>query len=196
MLQPLSELPFDLHLLSESRLQRKQEQNQPSIQRSSFFVLSGCDRQQVGSKLKKKREPCAPSQKEIRTSCSTNIHKIPHGYGVTVSEQSTREEEQKPLVCSEKKRAGWWLSHTPINERVMEAECSVPHIQNDVRLLENRDRRKERFSTRTDEVKPAKELRWARLFGSDMGSPMAVEKDQRGIKQNQSLRSVPLACEL
>ncbi|KAB5543793.1 hypothetical protein PHYPO_G00083710 [Pangasianodon hypophthalmus] len=203
LLQPLSDLPFDLHLLSESRLQRRQEQNQPSVQQSNFLALSGCsflkisnrqnsDGQPERSKLKEKREPCTPSQTEIHTSCSTNIHKILPGCAVTVSKQSTQEPEQKSVsfVCSKKKHAGWWLSQTPITERVMEADCSdtIPHVRNNETLVENGVRKREEFSLRTDEVKPPKELRWARLFGSGIGSPVAVEKARGRIKQNQRIR--------
>ncbi|KAG7322918.1 hypothetical protein KOW79_014264 [Hemibagrus wyckioides] len=174
LLQPLSELPFDLHLLSEARLQRRQERNQPSIQQSSFFTLSGCsflkmpnrqksDGQAERSKLMEKREPCASSE----ITCST------------------REAEQKSSVCPQKKRAGWWLSHAPFTEHVIEA---VPHGQHDETLVKNEDRRKEEFSVGTDEVKPSKELRWARLFGSGIGSPVAGEKEQRSIKQTQKIR--------
>ncbi|KAK3521904.1 hypothetical protein QTP70_018992, partial [Hemibagrus guttatus] len=180
LLQPLSELPFDLHLLTESRLQRRPEQNQPSIQQSRFLTLSGCsflklpnrqksDGQAERSKLTEKREPCAPSE----ITCST------------------REAEQKSSACPKKKHAGWWLSHTPFTERVMEADSSVPHGRHDETLVENENRRKEEFSVRTDEVKSLKELRWARLFGSGISSPVAVEKEQRSIKQTQSIRSVP-----
>lgn len=205
LLQPLSELPFDLHLLSESRLQRRQEQTQPPVRQSRFLALSGCsflktpnrqnsEGQPERSKLKEKREPCAPSQTEIRTSCSTNIHKILQDCAVTVSKHSTREPEQKS-VCSKKRHAGWWLNQTPIPERLMEADCAypVPHVQNNEALVGNEDRRREEFSIRTDEVKPPKELRWTRLFGSGIGSPVPVEKAQRSIKQNQRIRSVPWA---
>lgn len=129
---------------------------------------------------------------EIHPSCSTNIHKILQGYAVTVSKQSTQEQEQKS-VCSKKKHAGWWLNQTPITEHMMEGDCSdaIPHVQNNETLVENGDRSREEFSLRTDEVNPPKELRWARLFGSGIGSPVAVGKAQQSIKQNQRIRSVP-----
>ncbi|KAK2823740.1 hypothetical protein Q7C36_020340 [Tachysurus vachellii] len=188
LIQPLSELPFDLHLLSESRLQRRQEQNQPSIQQSSFLAVSGCsflkmpnrqnsDGQPERSKLKEKREPRVPHQMEI------------HNCAVTVSIPSTREAEQISSVGSKKKHAGWWLSHTPFTERVMEADCFVPLGRHDETSVENYVRRKEEFSLRTDQVKPSKELRWARLFGSGIGSPVAVEKAEGSIKQTQTIRS-------
>lgn len=139
------------------------------------------------------REPCTQFQMEIHTSCSTNIHKILQGCAVTVSKQSTQEQEQKSVsfVCSKKKHAGWWLNQTPIAERVMEADCSdtIPHVQNNETLVENGDRSTEEFSLRTDEMNPPKELRWARLFGSGIGNPVAVEKARQSIKQNQRIRS-------
>ncbi|KAF5897674.1 iporin-like isoform X1, partial [Clarias magur] len=187
LLQPLSELPFDLHLLSESRLQRRTEQN---LSQSRFFALSGCsflrmpnwqnsDGQLERSTLKAKKEPCISSQTEIR---STNMDKILHSCAVSISKPSTRELELKS-DCLKKKHAGWWLSQTPITERIMEADCSdtVPRLQNDETLVEKGER------TRADEAKPSMELRWARLFGSGIGIPAAVEKAQRSIKQNEKI---------
>lgn len=117
---------------------------------------------------------------EFRTGCE-----------VTLSKQSTREPGQKSVsfVRSKKKHAGWWLSQTPIAERVMEADIpeTVPLVRNDETLVENGDRRRQEFSPRTDEVKPPKELRWARLFGSGISHPGAAEKAQQS---NQRIRSV------
>ncbi|KAF7700816.1 uncharacterized protein LOC124393884 [Silurus meridionalis] len=201
LLQPLSELPFDLHLLSESRLQKRQEQNQLSVQQSSFFALSGfsflqphdsqnSDGHHERANLEK-RQPCTPSQTEMSTSCITTVHKSLQGRAVMVSGKSNRDQEQKQVsvVCSEKKHAGWWLSHTPITEHVMEAHWpdAVPHRSNNKTLVENVDSSGEEFSLRTDEVQMAKELRWARLFGS--GITMGVEKTQHGIKPNQRMRT-------
>ncbi|XP_053331969.1 AP-4 complex accessory subunit RUSC2 [Clarias gariepinus] len=189
LMQPLSELPFDLHLLSESRLQRRTQQNQSSFQRSRFFALSGysflrtinwqnSDGQLEKSKLKAKKDPCISSQTETR---STNMNKILQSCAGSISKPSTRELELKS-DCLKKNHAGWWLSQTPITERVMEADRSdtVPHVQNDETLVEKGER------TRADEVKPS--LRWARLFGSGAGVPVAVKEAQQSIKQNQKIR--------
>lgn len=153
-LQPLSELPFDLHLLSESKLQSKQEQKQ-----TRFLTLSSClflkmpnMQKSDGQPQKGKRAPRTPSRVELYTGCA-----------VTASKQSSRGPVS--FVCSKKEYAGWWLSQTPITPRVMEADCS-------------------------EALKPSKELRWARLFGSKIGSAVAVEKAQRS---NQKIRLVPKA---
>lgn len=187
LVQPLSDLPFDLHLLSESRLQKRQEQIQRSVKQSGFLALSGCSllkmpsRQNSDGQLEKeKREPCSSSQREFRTGCV-----------VTVSKQSTQEPEQKSVsfVSPKKKHAGWWLNQTPTTEHLMGTECSntIPYVPNNETLVENGDRRREEFSLRTDAVKPPKELHWARLFGSGISSPVALEKAQRGNKQNQRI---------
>ncbi|TSM12497.1 Iporin [Bagarius yarrelli] len=176
MLQPLSELPFDLHLLSESRLERRQVQNQLFIQPSSFFsgytvlkthTRQNSNRQLERSKLKEKREP----------SRSSNIHKILQGCGVGVSRQSTRQAEPESSVCLKKKSPGWWLSID--TDHVMDAERSVAYERDDVR-------RKEELSVRNFEEKM--ELRWARLFGSGNCSPVKVENSQQNIKQIQRIR--------
>lgn len=137
------------------------------------------DGQPERSKLKEKREPRVPHQMEI------------HNCAVTVAIPSTREAEQESSVCSKKKHAGWWLSHTPFTDRVMEADCFVPLGRHDETLVENDVRRKEEFSLGTDQVKPSKELRWARLFGFGISSHVAVEKAEQSMKQTQRIRSVP-----
>lgn len=140
-----------------------------------------------GQLEKQKREPCPPSLKEFHTNCAVTGYK---------QFRQEPQQESDSFVRSKKKHAGWWLSQTPNTEHVTGPDCSVTVtcIQNNETLVENVDGRKEEFLLRSDEVEPPKELRWARLFGSGIGSPVAMERTQRSNMQIQRIRSVPRAC--
>lgn len=191
LLQPLNQFPFDLHLLSELRLLKRQAPKPSrSLTPSNDLFL------QIPSNLKTDGHSHKPNLKEERQlhhrthrvenlqSCAFRLCKQPELF----SPEEKNEPKSVSLISSERECPGWWLGQTPVTEGVMVDVC-CSHGQNEE--VENFEIEKEGLLQASQRVKPQKELRWARLFGSDVGTLVASERAQQNNNQTKKTRSVP-----
>ncbi|XP_076876487.1 AP-4 complex accessory subunit RUSC2 [Brachyhypopomus gauderio] len=193
VLQPLLELPFDLHLLSELRLQCR-----PECSQRSTPPLSACPFLQIFSSRRRASSPKRPKQKdksvrhglaqtESCMACSTHATKNFRG-GVDELCKPPKllfpGEQQKP-VCPEssrRQRAGWWLAEMGI------CSNSLPHAGGAELLVEDRERRTVGIPPMSLGNKPVKELQWAGLFGSRTSTPVTGDSTQKRSKPTQKSR--------
>ncbi|XP_017552748.1 iporin [Pygocentrus nattereri] len=199
LLQPLNQLPFDLHLLSEPKLQRKlAKKSSRPLAPSDYPILHKASNQKNNghperSKLKEEGDLHPPTQNQSYTSCGTHIAENLKGCAVKFCKQPRpfspeEKDEQKCLVSSERESAGWWLGQTPITEGMMLGVCSggAPHEQHKKILVENSESATDGLLQTSQQENPQKGLRWARLFGSGIGTSAGVVRAQQN---NQSHRT-------
>ncbi|KAG9263317.1 iporin [Astyanax mexicanus] len=201
ILEPLNQLPFDLHLLSEVRLQRRTSHKPSrSLDPSDHRLL------QKPSVQKNDRPPERPFQRERCRAAGGHTARNFRGCSVKFCKQpepkllspEDKEEDEQRFVClvssSERGCAGWWLSQTPVTEGVLvgTGSGSVPQRQNgdedeDI-VVETSETEAVSLVEISQQDKPHKELRWARLFGSAIGTPAVVQQTQPNNSQTQRSR--------
>ncbi|KAI4876348.1 hypothetical protein NFI96_017813, partial [Prochilodus magdalenae] len=198
LLQPLNQLPFDLHLLSEPRLQRRLVQKTSrSLALSDYPFLHKPPNQKSNGhpeKPKLKEEGERPPLNQIKscTACGSHIAETLQGCAVKFCKQPNRSspEERDEQRSSERESAGWWLGQTPVTEAVMLGVCShsATHGQHEEILVENSEGATAWLLQSSQRENPQEELRWARLFGSGIGTSAGVVKAQLKNNQNQKTR--------
>ncbi|XP_036450330.1 iporin [Colossoma macropomum] len=201
LLQPLNQLPFDLHLLSEPKLQRRlAEKSSRPLPLSDCPILHKPSNQKNNGhperpKLKEEGELHPLTQNQSCTSCGTHIAENLKGCAVKFCKQPKpfspeERDEQKSLVSSERDSAGWWLGQTPVTEGVMLGVCSngAPHERHEKILEENSERATEVLLQTSQQENPQKELRWACLFGSGIGTSAGAVRAQQNNNQTQRTR--------
>ncbi|XP_066507410.1 AP-4 complex accessory subunit RUSC2 [Hoplias malabaricus] len=194
ILQPLNQLPFDLHLLSEPWLRRKLAQKP-----SRSLTRSGCMFLHKPYTHKKDRhlgEPDLKAEREQRPLAQKASSQTPENlqdFAVEFFKQPelfSAEDEQKAvsLVPSEGETAGWWLGQTPILEGMTWGVCSGRNGPNEEKLITNAQRMEDGLMLTSPQEKPQIELRWARLFGSGVSTSVTTEKAQKNHNQPQRTR--------
>ncbi|KAL1266843.1 hypothetical protein QQF64_002518 [Cirrhinus molitorella] len=137
LLQPLSLVPFDLHLPSEPHLQSKEKQNH---------------RAPLPHRL------LAQSSQILQMSLIQKNSRSPTGHSDVFSKKVTDE---------------FWLNQTPISE------YETPKKEYEGMGMENNEMSQSSSSPLED--KHLSELRWARLFGSKVGTPVGPQNAQKNI---------------
>ncbi|XP_026862230.2 iporin [Electrophorus electricus] len=187
LLQPLSHLPFDLHLLSELRLQSRPEQR--PIPTSGPLPLSACTFLQISPNPRRVSSPERPREKEenalhtlaqaeSHAACSTHMTKKLTGCVgrfcklPKLLSAGQRQNSVSP-VCSRRERAGWWLAEMDI------CSHSPPQAGGVELIVENRESRTGRVSATSPGSKATGELYWAWLFGSGISTPVAMDSTQK-----------------
>ncbi|XP_030623956.1 iporin [Chanos chanos] len=200
LLQPLSLLPFDLHLLSEARLRSRQEQRRHTRQKLSAqgrHLSQSANADLHAGTVKEKRERAtwmrsmpsaevavrgkASSPSERLTVCCARLMEDPQVYGDASSRTSRPDsvQEGKKTNADEngetqsRGKAGWWLGQTPVTDG---AAPKTPSGSSP----ESRNKEVKGRVDVTPEVASGAQtttqgLRWARLFGSTAGSPPKTE---------------------
>ncbi|KAL0182257.1 hypothetical protein M9458_021632, partial [Cirrhinus mrigala] len=82
------------------------------------------------------------------------------------SDELDPEEQQDKRVTDE-----FWLNQTPISE------CETPKTEHEATEMENSEMSQSSSSPLDD--KHLRELRWARLFGSKVGTPVGPQNEQK-----------------
>ncbi|KAK1800899.1 hypothetical protein P4O66_005562 [Electrophorus voltai] len=198
LLQPLSHLPFDLHLLSELRLQSRPEQR--PIPTSGPLPLSACTFLQISPNPRRVSSPERPREKEenalhtlaqaeSHAACSTHMTKKLTGCVgrfcklPKLLSAGQRQNSVSP-VCSRRERAGWWLAEMDI------CSHSPPQAGGVELIVENRESRTGRVSATSPGSKATGELYWAWLFGSGISTPVAMDSTQKRSMPTKRSRSV------
>uniref|UniRef100_A0AAY4AJ35 Uncharacterized protein n=1 Tax=Denticeps clupeoides TaxID=299321 RepID=A0AAY4AJ35_9TELE len=196
LLQPLSALPFDLHLLSESRLIENKPHQTPSSHPGQL-AQSACSFRQMteipsnklkGRGINSERIPVQDREMAPRSqmACLDSQDRIQKTVSVNVTGQCTLFSWPLGGSSESDSAAGWWLRQPSVIEGVMmTSESNQDNQWNEESTMKQSESRKQQIGIGAMEGHSPQGLRWARLFGAG-GGPQRKE-----TKTSKSYRDSP-----
>ncbi|XP_028826789.1 iporin isoform X2 [Denticeps clupeoides] len=185
LLQPLSALPFDLHLLSESRLIENKPHQTPSSHPGQL-AQSACSFRQMteipsnklkGRGINSERIPVQDREMAPRSqmACLDSQDRIQKTVSVNVTGQCTLFSWPLGGSSESDSAAGWWLRQPSVIEGVMmTSESNQDNQWNEESTMKQSESRKQQIGIGAMEGHSPQGLRWARLFGAG-GGPQRKE---------------------